>query len=481
MNSLIALNTYSSLGVNFLDEGTGAETLADRYKINGLLDTEQPVMVNIEKICNAAGSWLSYDIHDGKWGVVINSSGTSIASFNDSNIIGNISLSGTGLQDLYNAVKVEFPHRELRDSADFVTIEIPNEDRNSNEEDNTLNISYDILNEPVQAQLLGSIELKQSRVDLLIDFETDFGYINLKAGDIIDVTNSRFGFNTKLFRIITITEVQDSEGALKMKITALEYDPNVYSTDDLFRYTRSDSNGIITIGSIGIPGTPQVTKFEVDARPRILVETTSPTGVVEGLEFWLTNDVSEQEENRSYRLIATRRPVGGGVFASGTAVNLDYDALEASNFLIKIRGFNATTVGPFSTPSGSVFFAPTQVTDAIGPETELISPTGSIIQSLGTLVLLETVQGLFGAGTTSTNRSLFEKIFDVFKDETGVDLVEEASSGTLGEQPSTVWNTISSTVEEYEVEGIGIQRFTSITFQNTATTSTMRLNIAWPT
>jgi len=483
MISLIGLNTYSALGVNYEDQATGPEILADRYRINGLLDSGQSVMSNIERICNAAGSWLSYDIHEGKWGVVINSSGTSVASFNDSNILGNINLSGTGLQDLYNAVKVGFPHRELRDSADFISIEIPDVDRNANEEDNTLNITYDIINEPVQGQLLGFIELKQSRVDLLIEFETDFGKINLKAGDIIDVTNTRFQFNQKLFRIITITEVQDNDGALKMKITALEYNSNVYSTADLYRYTRSDSNGIITIGSIGVPGTPQVTKFEVDARPRILVETTSPTGVVEGIEFWLTNDVTELEENRSYRLISTRRPTGGGTFGSGSAVTLEYDALDASNFLIKTRGFNATTVGLYSDPSGLVEFAPTQVTDAIGPDTAMIDSNGGILPTLGTLAILELVQGLFGAGTTSTTRSLFDKMFDVFKEETGVDLVADASGGT-----NTIWNTSTATTETYYVDGIGVQKFTSITFKNespgatsgTVTTSTMKLNIDWP-
>jgi len=116
-----------------------------------------------------------------------------------------VDLSGTGLKELYNKVKVEFPHRDLKDSADFVTIEISDSDRNSNEEDNTLQLTYDILNEPVQAQLLGLIELKQSRVNAVIQFTTDYSYINLKAGDLIDVTNSRLGYTSKVFRIITRT------------------------------------------------------------------------------------------------------------------------------------------------------------------------------------------------------------------------------------------------------------------------------------
>lgn len=437
-STITALNTYSDSAVNYDDQGTGAQTLADRYQINGLIDTANPVLQNAEAILSAAASWLSYDSMEGKWSVVINRAGSSTASFNDSNILGSISLSGTGLQDLYNNVKVEFPHRDLRDSGDFVNIALDNQFRNSNEEDNILNIKYDIINEPVQAQLLGFIELKQSRVDLVIRFQTDFTYVNLKAGDLIDVTNSRVGFSSKVFRIISISEVQDDGEALLMEITALEYDANVYSTTDLYRFTRSNADGIITIGSIGTPGTPQVTKFEVDSRPRIQVESLAPTGVVEGMEFWLTNDVAiEEDAQRSYALIASRRPAGGGVFTSGTNVVLEYDALPPGSFLIKTRGFNTTTVGPFSDPSGLVEFAPTQVTDAIGPDTGAIDPITGLLTALAVVDLLKLLDDLiveFGGD------SLIDSIVSGIEEATGISFSDDAIQGPPGEAGS---NTIS--------------------------------------
>jgi hypothetical protein len=424
MKSLTELNTYSDTSVSYTDEALGAgQVLANRYQINGLVDTNQNVLANIENLCSAAGSWLSYDVNEGQWGVVINQTGTSVASFSDSNIIGNIGITGTGLEDLYNSVKVEFPHRELRDSADFVTIEIPSEDRNANEPNNSLNISYDIINEPVQANLLGLIELKQSRVNLVINFQTDFSYINLKAGDLIDVTNDRLGFINKVFRIITVRELQE-DGPLSVEITALEYDSNVYSTADLYRYTRTDENGIITIGSIGTPGTPQITKYEIDARPRILIESTSPTGVVEGMEFWLSYDVGVADENRSYQLIATVRPTGGGTFNSGTDVEYEYDSVSTANFVIKTRGFNASTTGPYSSPSGLIVFTATQVTNAIGPNTQ------SIGTALGVLTALGAINSVFDLYKNNTGPgSMYEKIIGLIKETTGIDLGSAAAEG----------------------------------------------------
>jgi len=429
ISSLTALNTYSAENLAYDDQGTGLENLEDRYQINGLLDTSKDVLSNVEKICNAAASWLGYDITTGTWGVIINKPETAVATFTDKEILGTIDVSGTGLQDLYNNVKVEFPHRDLRDTGDFVNIELDEEFRNANEEDNTLNISYDIINEPIQAQLLGFIELKQSRIDLIIRFQTDFSKINLKAGEVIAVTNNRFGFTNKLFRIISISEMHEDGEPLMVDITALEYDAGVYATDDLFRFTRSDSNGIITIGSIGTPGTPDVTKFEVDVRPRVIISSTSPTGIVEGMEYWLTTDVNQADDAlRSYTLIGIRRPVGGGVFTSGTVVTLEYDAIGNSNFLVKTRGINTTTSGPFSNTSGSVFFAPVQTTDAITPDTLAFDSTGGLLTALALTTLLSKLGDLFGS---DGSRSLFDQIFKVFKDETGVDLVGEASEGTL--------------------------------------------------
>ena len=435
---ITALNTYSLAGVAYADQGTGAETLADRYQINGLIDTANGVLENAEAILNATASWLSYDTHEGKWGVIINKSDTSVASFSDTNIIGNISVSGTGLQDLYNAVKVQFPHRELRDSADFYNISVPTSSipadwtpfsLNSNEEPKTLNITYDIINEPVQAQMLGLIELKQSRIDKVIQFKTDWTYYNLKAGDVIDVTNSRFGFSAKLFRIIAVKEQQDNDGALMMDITALEYDVNVYSIADLYRFTRSDANGIITFGSIGTPGTPTVSKVEIDSRPRVQISSTAPTGIVEALEFWLSNDVALADASRSYRVISVQRPIGGGVYTSGTAVTFEYDGLSSSDFVIKTRGINTATTGPFSAVSGLINFVPRQTTQAIDSTTSIFNSAGGLLGALSLVSLLTKVSDLFGSGDTS--KSLFTRIFETFQSTTGIDLVGTASGGSL--------------------------------------------------
>jgi hypothetical protein len=152
--------------------------------------------------------------------------------------------------------------------------------------------------------------------------------------------------------------------------------------------------------------------------------------LVEGIEYWLTTDVGTGDDaNRSYTLIATKKPVGGGVYTSGTAVVLDYDNLGTTNFFVKTRGFNTNTVGAFSTPSGLVEFAPVQTTNAIDANTQAFGSTGALLGGLALTTLLGKLADLFTS--SDIGKSIFDKIFETFEEVTGIDLVGDAAAGDL--------------------------------------------------
>lgn len=215
-----------------------------QYTFNGVLSTDKTVLQNLDILTEACNSFLTFDINTGKWCVIINRPGESVKSFNNTNILGSISVSGTGLNDFYNKVVVEFPHKDLLDQTDAIVATIDSTDFYPNEKLNVLNLKYDIINDPIQASLLGTIKLKQSRVDKIIKFQTDFTSLGLKAGDIIDVTSDVYAYTSKLFRVISIEEEDTDEGAIVLGITALEYDANVYNTDGLHRVLRTPVTGI---------------------------------------------------------------------------------------------------------------------------------------------------------------------------------------------------------------------------------------------
>lgn len=216
-----------------------------RFEINGVVDTSKTVMSNLNDLCNACGSWLTFDSNTGLWSVVINKPGSSVKSFTDKNIIGSINVSGSGIAELYNGVSIQFPNKDLRDQTDFVEYSIPEDQRFPNEYDNTLEMSLKYTTDPIQASYLGRVELKQSRFDKIIEFATDYTGLGLKAGDIIDVTATMYGFNQKLFRVTKAQEADTDDGGIQISITALEYDPSVYNEDGLLRIERNKKTGIV--------------------------------------------------------------------------------------------------------------------------------------------------------------------------------------------------------------------------------------------
>jgi hypothetical protein len=359
-----------------------------RYSIDGVVSTNKTVWQNIEAIASAAGAWVTFDQTQGKWAVIINRAEGSSRSFDDSNIVGPISVSTTGLSDLYTTCRVQYPFTDLRDQLDDVLITLPVAYTNSNDPNNTLEISYDIVNNAEQAQELGLLELLQTRVDRVIRFNTDFSEFGILAGDIIDVTNEPLGFVNALFRVVTLSETDNEQGGIDLEITALQYDPGIYDID-VDELIVNETTGITAIGLIGTPGTPVLTSSSINVQPAISVVSTSPSGVVEGMEFWQSPD------NTNYVLINIERPSGGGVYSTGSSVE--------TKFLKSTAGNAYFTRGPFSAAVG-VAFDPTQVTDAVGSNTELLYANNTPITLLQPLSSsLNSVDTFLNGGSNMAN------------------------------------------------------------------------------
>jgi hypothetical protein len=212
-------------------------------KINGVLSNNKTVLQNLNDICTACGAFLTFDISQGKWAVVINKTDTSVKSYNNSNIIGSLSVTESGVSELYNSVSMEFPHKNLKDTTDFIELVTPAEDRFPNEIDNPLQIQTTLINDPVQAQYIAGVELNQSRLNKIVTFTTDYTSLGLKAGDLIDVTNTMYGYSSKLFRVIKLEEVD--EDVIGINITAREYSASVYNISNLIYKEKTKKTGIL--------------------------------------------------------------------------------------------------------------------------------------------------------------------------------------------------------------------------------------------
>ena len=233
LNSFNDLYDYSTAQVAYTTN-LGAAATHDRWKIDGMLSTYQPVKDNIDQICQNASTYFTYDNKVGKFTVVPNREATTAEknaayTFTDDNIISSIEITSTELYSLYNSIESEYPSVEQKDQTKVVIVSTPSGDRNTNEPDNPLQTRYNLTNDAPRVHNLANIDLRQSRTSTLISFSADYSSLVVDVGDIIKVTNSVYGFSAKLFRVMKVSEIENDAGYLSAKFTCLEYSDSIYA------------------------------------------------------------------------------------------------------------------------------------------------------------------------------------------------------------------------------------------------------------
>lgn len=249
LDTFNAWNTYANTSVDYYDSANVLQSHA-RYSVDGAINTFDPVKTNINKICQAGGAFMTYNNKTGKFGIVVNRAATAgeLANayvFNDDNIVSAITISSTGLFDLYNQMEVEYPSVIQKDQTDTVFLETPAGDRNPNEPDNKLNFRLEMVNDRARAINLANIDLRQGRFSTVLRFRADYQALQVDVGDVVKVTNDTYGYTDKLFRIMRSVEVEDPDGMLSVDLTMLEYDANVY--------THTVENSDTPVTNTGIP------------------------------------------------------------------------------------------------------------------------------------------------------------------------------------------------------------------------------------
>ena len=243
----------------------------DRWKIDGVLSTYQPVLNNIDELCQSCATFFVFDNKSGKYKCIPNRALTTPEKancfvFNDDNIISKIDITSTELYSLYNGIEAEYPSYEQKDQTKVAIVSTPSGDRNTNEPDNVLNTRYNLVNDYPRVANLANIDLRQSRLSTTLSFEATHQALQVDVGDVVKVTNSLYGFTDKLFRVMQVTEVEREDGVLRAKLLLLEYDDSIYThsvevSDGALGLSLIPGwwSGIVGNANITIPGNVIVT------------------------------------------------------------------------------------------------------------------------------------------------------------------------------------------------------------------------------
>ena len=308
--SRTTLNTYSDQTITFTASGGSPSTQA-RYRINGVLDAGDSVLSNIDRIMSACDSWMTYNAALGQWSIVVNKAETAAYAFTDNNIVGDIRVSATDITSSINQVEARFPFKENRDQANFVNIETPSGLLYPNEPVNKYNITYDLVNDSVQATYLANRLLEQAREDLIVSFNTTYFGIQVDAGNVVSVTNSDYGWNAKLFRVMKVNEASLPDGTLGARLELNEYSAAVYDDQDITQYIPVPNSGLPSVSYFSPLSAATVTASNpTSAIPNFNVSVTVPaSGRVTFVELYYTTAAIPAASD--WQLLSTANTIDG--------------------------------------------------------------------------------------------------------------------------------------------------------------------------
>ena len=244
---------------------------------------------------------------------------TGLLQFSDDNILSGISISSTRLDDLYNSYEVEFFDKYNKDQRAYARNDLPSGLRNPQEPDNRLTFGMDLCNNSVQADLIGNMELRQSRDDLVIEFTASHYGIQAQAGDIIEVYNDVYNWTPKYFRVMRVKETETDDGALLANISALEYNGDVYTVEDINEFTTEANIGIkpqVSSGNLITPDDDGVVVTDININvpiPNIVLAVEIPDGgPYDEIQVWYAvgSTTPGFPAESEYRWLRSSRPPG---------------------------------------------------------------------------------------------------------------------------------------------------------------------------
>jgi hypothetical protein len=370
-SSATALNAYADQTITYTPSGGGSATQA-RYRMNGVLDAGQPVLNNLDKIMTCADSWMAYNAALGQWSIVINKSETAVYAFDDDNIIGEVRVSATDITQSINQVEAKFPDKGARDQPNFVNIATPSGLLYPNEPDNKYSVTYDLCNDSVQAQYLANRILEQAREDLIVSFSTTYYGIQVDAGAVVSVTNSDYGWNNKLFRVVKVNEASLPDGSLGAKLEMTEYSAAVYDDFDITQYVPVPNSDIASVVYFSALSAPTVTAANPSSSiPNFNITITIPAkGRVTYSELYYTTSVTPTAND--WKLLSSASAIDGQPLTPSSAYIYANQVLptgassSATYYFAYVVGNDLakSTRSPLST---SFTWTPEATTGATGP------------------------------------------------------------------------------------------------------------------
>ena len=200
-------------------------TTGKLIECNAVLDSKAKVIDNVKKLLLGMRGLLSYQ--QGKYRLVVETTGSSQLTFTKDNTIGGIKVSSERKNNKFNRMLVEFTNPDKGFQTDTVIYDT-NHSTLLTEDNNILQegrLSLPTITNIHQAKEMGRVALLRSRNSLSVSLKANYQALNLIVGDIVSVTEEVTGMSTKKFRIMNIAINDD----YTVDLGLVEYQDSFYT------------------------------------------------------------------------------------------------------------------------------------------------------------------------------------------------------------------------------------------------------------
>ena len=198
------------------------------FDCNAIIDTGQKLIDNTRTLLKGMRGFLPYA--QGKYKLIIETTGSSVLTLNEDNIIGGIKVSSERKNEKYNRVQVNFINPDKNYQSDTIVYDTDHSTLKA-EDGGFLQegiIDLPTITNPYQALEFGEIVLKRSRNNLGLELTANYEAMNLAIGDIVAVSSSITGFSSKPFRVVGMAINPSFEVALSL----IEHQDSWYTFDE---------------------------------------------------------------------------------------------------------------------------------------------------------------------------------------------------------------------------------------------------------